>query len=68
MSKTSLDTLRHNIGRLCMDGNGIMYMIVDVQLPSSYKIYDIKTGSSFYLDSGVLNNQGMVRWLTPPKL
>ncbi len=50
-----------------MDGNGIMYMIVDIQLPSSYKIYDIKTGSTFYLANSVLNNQGMVKWLTPPR-
>jgi hypothetical protein len=63
----AMSSLSKNIGRLCMDGNGIMYMIVDVQLPSRYKIYDIKTGSTFYLDNSVLNNQGMVKWLTPPR-
>lgn len=67
----SIDTLRHNIGRLCMDGNGTLYMIADVEyLPWSapkYLIYHIAKGETFYLHSSTFNNGNLVTWLTPPR-
>lgn len=66
-----MDTLRHNIGRLCMDGNGTLYMIADVvTMPWStmkYRIYNIKTGGEMHLYPQTFDNPNFVTWLTPPR-
>ena len=67
----TLDTLRHNIGRLCLDHDNAMYIVVDVvAMPWStpkYKMMNIKTGRELLLYPETMSNPNFVTWLTPPR-
>jgi len=67
-----MDTLRHNIGRLCMDAlKGTMYMIVgvecDINTSPKYILYNVQSGVRFSLYVNALGNPSLVKWLTPPR-
>jgi hypothetical protein len=67
----SIDTLRHNIGRLCMDAlKGTMYMIVGVECninaSPKYILYNVQSGVRFSLYVNALDNPSLVKWLTQP--
>jgi hypothetical protein len=66
-----MDTLHHNIGRLCLDRGGAIYIVKDIQsLPwsvSKYVLQNVKTGKEIMIYPETMSNVNFVTWLTPPR-